>query len=131
MFGRRGWVVPALLLIAPAPALANVITDWDEKAVALVQPGTVFPPPTALRTTAILHLAMFEAVNSIERRYRPYRVQVAAPADASKEATATSAAGAVRHYSRNGPRGRAPISGSPLPDFRTFSRSPAQAVPRF
>jgi hypothetical protein len=95
MSGRRGWVVPALLLIAPAPALANVITDWDEKAVALVQPGTVFPPPTALRTTAMLHLAMFEAVNSIERRYRPYGVHVAATPDTSQEAAAASAAGAV------------------------------------
>ncbi len=95
MSGRRGWIVAALILIAPAPALANVITDWDEKAVALVQPGIVFPPPTALRTTAILHLAMFEAVNSIERRYRPYGVQVAAAADTSKEAAAASAAGAV------------------------------------
>ena len=95
MLGRRGWIVPALLLIAPVPALANVITDWDEKAVGIMQPGTAFPPATALRTTAIIHLAMFEAVNSIERRYRPYRVQVAAAADTSKEAAAASAAGAV------------------------------------
>jgi hypothetical protein len=93
---KREWMLLALLLTAPMTAAAgNVITDWDEKAVALVQPGTVFPPPTALRTTAILHLAMFEAVNSIERRYRPYRVQVAAAADTSKEAAAASAAGAV------------------------------------
>ena len=95
MSGKRGWIVAALILIAPAPALANVITDWDEKAVALVQPGTVFPPHTALRTTAILHLAMFEAVNSIERRYRPYGVRVTAAADTSKEAAAAFAAGAV------------------------------------
>jgi hypothetical protein len=85
-----------LLLTAPmTAAAANVITDWDEKAVNLVQPGSVFPPPTALRTTAMLHLAMFEAVNSIERRYRPYRVQVAAAPDTSKEAAAAAAAAAV------------------------------------
>jgi hypothetical protein len=95
MLGRRGWVVLALMLIAPVPVVANVITDWDEKAVALLQPGTSFPPPTALRTAAILHLAMFEAVNSIERRYRPYRGQVAAAPNTSQEATAASAAGAV------------------------------------
>ena len=73
MLVRGEWMLAALLLTAPMTAAAgNVITDWDEKAVALVQSGTAFPPPTALRTTAILHLAMFEAVNSIERRYRPY-----------------------------------------------------------
>ena len=51
MLVRREWMLLALLLTAPMTAAAgNVITDWDEKAIALVQPGTVFPPPTALRT---------------------------------------------------------------------------------
>jgi hypothetical protein len=67
MLVRREWMLLAVLFTAPmTAATGNVITDWDEKAMALVQPGTVFPPPTALRTTAMLHLAMFEAVNSIE-----------------------------------------------------------------
>ena len=94
MSGRRGWIVLALLL-APAPALANVITDWDEKAVGIVQPGTSFPPPTAYRTIAILHVAMFDAVNSIEQRYKPYKVQLPASPDTSKEAAAAAAAAAV------------------------------------
>ena len=83
------------LLLAPAPALANVITDWDEKAVGIVQPGTSFPPPTAYRTIAILHVAMFDAVNSIEQRYKPYKVQLPASPDTSKEAAAAAAAAAV------------------------------------
>jgi hypothetical protein len=96
MLARRKWMLVALLLTPPVTAATgNVITDWDGKAVTLVQPGTVFPAPTALRTTAILHLAMFEAVNSIERRYRPYRGQAAAAPDTSQEAAAASAAGAV------------------------------------
>jgi len=96
MLVRREWMLLAVLLTAPmATATGNVITDWDEKAIALVQPGTVFPPPTALRTTAMLHLAMFEAVNSIEPRYRPYGVQLAVAPDTSQEAAAASAAGAV------------------------------------
>jgi hypothetical protein len=36
---------------------------------------------------------MFDAVNSIERRYKPYKVQLSTPPDTSKEAAA--AAGAV------------------------------------
>src|SRR5215469_17403032 len=95
MLVRREWMLSALLLVAPITAAAgNVITDWDEKAVALVQPGTVFPPPTALRTTAILHLAMFEAVNAIDGRYTPYKLQARAPG-ASREAAAAAAAAAV------------------------------------
>ena len=57
-------------------ASANVVTDWDEKAVALIQPRMV--PPVAYRAMAIVHIAMFDAVNSIEPRYRPYYAQLPA-----------------------------------------------------
>jgi PAP2 superfamily len=95
MLGRRRWVVLALMLIAPVPVVANVITDWDEKARNFVQPGTAFPPPTAARTIAILHVAMFDAVNSIEPHYKPYKVQLSASPNTSKDAAAAAAAGAV------------------------------------
>jgi len=43
---EAGWMVLALLLTAPmTAAVANVITDWDEKAVSTIQTGTVTPPP--------------------------------------------------------------------------------------
>jgi hypothetical protein len=38
---------------------------------------------------------MFDAVNSIERRYQPYLVQLPAEPTASKEAAAAAAAAAV------------------------------------
>jgi hypothetical protein len=86
----------ALLLTVPmTAATGNVITDWDEKAVSVVQTGTVPPPPTAFRTMAILHVAMFDAVNSIEPRYKPYKTRLSAAPDTSKEAAAASAAAAV------------------------------------
>src|SRR5450631_1549519 len=67
---------------APAPARANVITDWDEKAVAVVTPmaslsGTL--PYMAQRMMGMVHAAMFDAVNSIEQRYRPYLLQLQPP----------------------------------------------------
>ena len=71
MLARREWMLLGLLLTAPMTAAAgNVITDWDEKAVGIVQPGMTFPPPTVSRTMAILHVAMFDSVNSIEQRYK-------------------------------------------------------------
>jgi hypothetical protein len=72
------------------PAVANVITDWDTKAVALVAPA-----PVGQRELAIVHVAMFDAVNSIERRYRPYLVQLTAPKTTSQEASAATAAATV------------------------------------
>src|SRR5215472_10668448 len=96
MARTRAFILLALLLAMPATvSTANVITDWDEKAVDIVQPGMAFPPPTVFRTIAILHVAMFDAVNSIERRYKPYKVQLSASPDTSKEAAAAAAAAAV------------------------------------
>ncbi len=82
------------------PACANVITDWDEKAVAVVMPpaGPAGVTPVvyqAQRVMGMVHAAMFDAVNSIERRYRPYLVQLPADPATSKEAAAAAAAAAV------------------------------------
>ena len=90
---HRNALVAIGLLGWTQPASADVITDWNQKAVALVQPR--MPPPQGHRATAMIHLAMFDAVNSIERRYRPYLVQVTAAPTTSKEAAAAAAATAV------------------------------------
>jgi hypothetical protein len=86
-------------MIGTAPsASANVITDWDQKALAVVTPmaslgGT--SPYMAQRMMGMVHAAMFDAVNSIDRRYRPYLVQLPADPATSKEAAAAAAAAAV------------------------------------
>ena len=53
------------------------------------------PPPPAERLVAMTQVAMFDAVNSIERKYQPYLVQLPARATASKEAAAAAAAATV------------------------------------
>jgi len=80
------------------PAYPNVITDWDEKALIFVTPmaslgGT--SPYMAQRMMGMVHVAMFDAVNSIEPRYRPYLVQLSADSATSKEAAAATAAATV------------------------------------
>ena len=84
---------------AAVPARANVITDWDEKAIAAVAPLASVPSPytpyAAYRMMGIVHAAMFDAVNSIERHHRPYLVQLPADPATSKEAAAAAAAAAV------------------------------------
>jgi PAP2 superfamily len=88
-----------VVMITAAPsAFANVITDWDDKALVAVTPmaglgGT--NPYMAQRMMAMVHAAMFDAVNSIERRYRPYLVQLPADPTTSKEAAAGAAAATV------------------------------------
>jgi hypothetical protein len=76
------------------PALADVISDWNENAVTFTAMSQMGPPP-AERVVAMVHVAMFDAVNSIERKYRPYLVQLPASPATSKEAAAMAAAGTV------------------------------------
>jgi hypothetical protein len=92
-------MIAAWVVVGAPAAVADVITDWDEKAVAIVlPPGPVAVAQqvyTAQRMMGIVHAAMFDAVNSIERRYRPYVVQLPADSGTSKEAAAAAAAAAV------------------------------------
>src|SRR5262244_1625163 len=94
----KGLFAAAMMVAAPS-AFANVITDWDEKAVAVVLPpgpiGVAQQVYTAQRMMGMVHAAMFDAVNAIERRYRPYLVQLPANPTTSKEAAAAAAAAAV------------------------------------
>src|SRR5664279_1472042 len=89
----------ALLLGASSTTtLANVITDWDEIGVKTVQPLGMPPPINPglfFRAMAMMHIAMFDAVNSIESRYQPYKFQDKSAPDASQEAAAASAAANV------------------------------------
>jgi hypothetical protein len=95
---RKMLVAAAVMVAATPSAFANVITDWDEKAIAAVAPMSSLGgtnPYLAQRMMALVHVAMFDAVNSIERRYRPYLVQPQAAPTTSKEAAAAAAAAAV------------------------------------
>ena len=83
----------ALVCVGTPPASADVITDWDEKAVTFVTPR--MPPPATERALAMVHIAMFDAVNSIERRYRPYLVQLPTAKTTSSHASAATAAATV------------------------------------
>jgi len=88
-------LLAAIALIGLAQsASADVITDWNDRTVAHVLSRNL-PPPQAERIIAMAHLAMFDALNSIERRYQPYLVQLPASGSVSKEAAVAAAAGTV------------------------------------
>ena len=100
MMQHRGLLV-LMVVLAGAPtvtASANVITDWDEIGVKTVQPIGAPPPINPglfFRAMAMMHIAMFNAVNAIEPRYQPYKFQNKAEPGASQEAAAASAAANV------------------------------------
>jgi hypothetical protein len=79
----------ATLLFATAVAKADAVLDWNLIAVNTTAPSGPFPQA---RYVAIVQLAVFEAVNSITRDYRPYLGSIVAPHGASAEAAAIQAA---------------------------------------
>ncbi len=94
MLQRMRWMIPlAVLACQTEPVLADVLTDWNEKTVAFVTPKMV--PAAGQRVVATVQLAMFDAINSVDRRYKPYLVQLPATATTSREAAAATAAAAV------------------------------------
>ena len=83
------------LSLLPRPALAggpDVVLEWNAIMVATVSGQNPF---AQARFAAITQLAVFEAVNAIERRYTPYLGSIDATPDASAEAAAIAAAHTV------------------------------------
>jgi hypothetical protein len=82
----------------PLTASANVITDWDDIAVKTIQPPGPVPPigvDLTFRASALVEVAMFNAVNCIEPKYHAYGVQVEPSPDTSQDAAAATAAATV------------------------------------
>ena len=84
----------ALLVTLAATARADVIMDWNARADAIAADKRL-PPPMQGRALAMMHVAMFEAVNAIERRYEPYRLKLVADRNTSRETAAAVAGHAV------------------------------------
>jgi hypothetical protein len=87
-------VAPWLLVFLAATAHADIVMDWNGRADDIAAEKRIAPPVNA-RAMALMHVAMFEAINAIERRYRPYRLELIADRNTSREAAAASAAHAV------------------------------------
>jgi PAP2 superfamily len=82
-------IAVTLILFGAAATHADIVTDWNAIMVKTVVPADPF---LQARSAAIMHLAMFEAVNSIVGDYEPYLRHVTAPPGASPEAAAIAAA---------------------------------------
>ncbi len=95
---RTGTLLCLTLVAMPIAAFGNVITEWDNIAVNAIQPPGPVQPMTVdmtFRAAAMVDVAMFNAVDCIEPKYNPYRMQVDASSDTSQEAAAATAAANV------------------------------------
>lgn len=80
----------ATATLAPLTA-QDPIVAWNDQAIASIRAANT-PPPAASRILAMLHTAIFDAVNGVRPRYEHYLVAPAAPRRASAEAANAVAA---------------------------------------
>jgi hypothetical protein len=90
--GRLWWLVMVSMLCALQSAHADVVTEWNATAV---ESSARVNSRVQSRILAITHAAIFDAVNAIGGRYKRYVAEVKAPAGASQEAAAATAAHTV------------------------------------
>ena len=69
---------------------ADPVIQWNHELLDAIRLDRT-SPPAASRAMAIVHTAIFDAVNSIERDYQPFLTQVNAHPGASVEAAVASA----------------------------------------
>jgi hypothetical protein len=84
----------ALLIAFVLPASADAVLDWNERGVAAVT-ASRFGPPEGARIMAMMHVAMYNAINAVQARYAPYRFESRAKGEASAEAAGAAAAHVV------------------------------------
>jgi hypothetical protein len=94
---RRGAVLAAVAglvvaLGAPSLASASTVTQWNQIATgALITTGGQAPPVSVIHL-AMVHGAVYDAVNAIDGGYTPYLVSPAATPFDSQDAAAATAA---------------------------------------
>jgi PAP2 superfamily len=85
-----------LSLVLSAPARADTVTDWNIHAfsalTAAPPAGAGQTPPVSTLHLAMVHGAVYDAVNAIDRRYQPYLGAPRAKRWYSKDAAAATAA---------------------------------------
>jgi len=77
--------------VLPSAARAGEVTDWNAVLLRAIQTAAT-PGPIQGRVAAIVHVAMFDAYNGVERRSTPIHVTLEAPRGASARAAVVYAA---------------------------------------
>lgn len=90
IFRRRAFLAIVVLSIT-SNAFADEVTDWNR---TMLRAGLLAnsSPTVMTRVAAMVHAAIFDAVNGVHRRYTPVHVAPAAPSGASARAAAVQAA---------------------------------------
>ena len=84
-------LIICVLAVMPRAAHADEVTDWNAVLQRAITTAATAGPLQG-RVAAIVHVAMFDAYNGVERRYTPIHVTLEAPRGASARAAVVYAA---------------------------------------
>ena len=88
---RCGAIVMACLWLSVGTAAADAVSDWNAVVVDTIAGGR--PNPETAAAAAYVHIAIYDAINSIEGGYTPFATLVAnVPPGASRDAAVAEAA---------------------------------------
>jgi hypothetical protein len=88
-FGQS--IVTIMMTLCAMTARADVIIDWNQNALEVLKAANVVGNPWS-RAMSMVHVAMSDAVNSVQPRYTRFVSTAPAAPNASAEAAAVSAA---------------------------------------
>lgn len=91
---RLSAIAALALALGCAPARADTVTDWNVTAFDTFKAANIGGNPQ-IRALAIMHVAMSDAVNTVQNRYTRHALSVAVNPAASAEAAAAAAARGV------------------------------------
>ena len=82
----------AILLAAPASVRVDAVADWNLIAMQrIAEANPAHPPPVTFIDMAIVQAAIYDAVQAIERHYKPYHVEIEGASGSPAAATAKAA----------------------------------------
>jgi hypothetical protein len=82
----------AILFAAPASASADAVADWNAIAIQTISAATpARPAPVGFLDMAIVQVAVYDAVQAIDRRFKPYHVEIPGASGSPEAAVARAA----------------------------------------
>jgi hypothetical protein len=123
-------VVALIALLAPASVGASAVTQWNANATSfLTGPAVWQAPPVSMVHLAMVHGAVFDAVNAIDGGYTPYLAMPDATPFDSQDAAAVTAACLVLTNILGDPALAATTAPAQLPALATLCKNAIDAIP--
>ena len=84
-------IIAIIMMVCPTTVHADAVTDWNQASLEVLKAGNVLGNPWS-RAMAMVHVAMSDAINSVQGRYTRYVAAAPTAPNVSADAAAVAAA---------------------------------------